>query len=419
MSKGKIHYAWWILVSCCALQLAGQGILGNCAGIFYAPVAKALGVGRGTVSLYMTIMNVAVCFMLPFSGKYLQKCKVQVVLPICMTLMCVNAALLSVYNNVYMWYVAGAIQGLLGAFILLVPSPMILSNWFHKKTGFAIGLAMAFSGFGGIVFNPIISGALAAWGWRKAYLVYAALAAVVSLPFLIFVMRNKPSEMGLEPYGYDPEEDARKNAQKEITANSKGGVTASDALKSPVFYIMLVVIGLIAFYTTYYQHMSGFATSIGWTTVFAGTLVSAVSFGNMALKFIYGAMADKVGVKTSTVIMMVISAVSFILFVTMQQSSAAMYVGAVCFGATLALCAVGAPLLTKDVFGEKDFGSIFARMSICTYLVGAVGMSGIGFVYDYFGSYTPAFILGIICVAITLVFLFMAYALKKTMKWQA
>lgn len=415
MSKGKIHYAWWILVACCAMQLAGQGIIGNCAGIFYSHVAEELGVGRGTVSLYATIMNVAVCVALPFAGKYLPKCNVRKVLPMCMGLICINAALLSVYHNVYMWYIAGAIQGLLGAFIFLVPAPLILNNWFHKKSGFAIGLAMAFSGFGGIVFNPIISAALASWGWRTAYLVYAGLAAVVSLPFLIFVIRYKPEDLGMKPYGYDPNEAAGRDAAPEL---SKGGVLAADALKSPVFYILLVIIGLIAFSTTYYQHFSGFATSIGFTTVAAGTLVSAVSFGNMGLKFLYGILADLMGVRNSMILMCVIGGIGFVMLVMCQSSMPAMYVAAVCFGSTLALCAVGAPLLTKGIFGEKEYGSIFSYMSICTYLVGAVGMSGIGFIYDAAGSYTPAFLIGGACIAVCLVLTFVAFAAKKSLKWQ-
>ena len=414
-TQPKIHYAWWILVAMCAMMLAGQGIINNCAGIFYSHVADELGVGRGTVSLYMTIGNLACCVALPFAGPYLMKCNVRKVLPGAMTLICINAALMSVYKSVWCWYIAGVIQGALGAFIFLVPAPLILSNWFYKKSGFAIGFAMAFSGLGGIIFNPLIYAALAAWGWRTAYLVYAGFAFVIAVPLLAALVRYKPEDMGLKPYGWDEAEAAKKAA--ETTAISKPGVLQKDAVKSPIFYCMMVVIGLIAFSTTYYQHVSGFATSLGWATVAAGTLVSCVSFGNMALKFIYGVLSDLMGVRNSSIVMFLIAFAGFIMMVLCQHSQAALYVAAVFYGSTMALCAVGAPLLTKGVFGEKDYGAIYGTMSIVTYLVGAVGMSGIGFMYDIYGSYDLAWIVGGIGLAVAMVFMIVCFAKKNTMKW--
>lgn len=409
-----IHYAWWILVACCFLMLGGQGIIGNCAGIFYASVANDLGVGRGDISLYMTIANVACCVALPLAGKYLPRWNIRIVLPAAMTVICVNAALMSVYNAVWMWYVAGIVQGFGMAFIFLVPAPLILSNWFKKRLGFAVGLAMAFSGLGGIVFNPLISAALASWGWQTAYLVYAGIAWIVSMPFLVFVIRFKPADMGLKAYGAEEEEADQKS--DDLTAS--GGVATKNAMFSSAWFLCLIAIGLIALFTTYYQHFSGFATSIGWATVAAGTLVSAVSFGNMAWKFIYGMLADKLGVKRSTIFMAIVAGVGFAILLTMQSNMVAMYVGAVCFGATLALCAVGAPLITKAIFGEKNYSEIFAQMSVCTYLVGAVGMSGVGFLYDATGSYDAGWIVGIVLAVIVILAILGAYAAKKKLKWE-
>ena len=218
--------------------------------------------------------------------------------------------------------------------------------------------------------------------------------------------------MGLKPYGWDEAEAAKKAA--ETTAISKPGVLQKDAVKSPIFYCMMVVIGLIAFSTTYYQHVSGFATSLGWATVAAGTLVSCVSFGNMALKFIYGVLSDLMGVRNSSIVMFLIAFAGFIMMVLCQHSQAALYVAAVFYGSTMALCAVGAPLLTKGVFGEKDYGAIYGTMSIVTYLVGAVGMSGIGFMYDIYGSYDLAWIVGGIGLAVAMVFMIVCFAKKNT-----
>ncbi len=418
MANDKIHYAWWVLVACCMMMLGGQGIINNCSGLFYAPAAEAYGVGRGDISFYRTIANLATCCALPLAGKYLPRVNVRVVCPIAMTIICISAALMPSCTDVWMWYVIGAIQGLLGAFIFLVPAPVILANWFYKRSGFAVGFAMAFSGLGGVIFNPIISAAIAAWGWQTAYLVYAACAAVVSLPFLIFVLRFKPEDMGLKPYGW--EESQEEKLVEAEAANppeaERPGVTLHDAVRTPAFWLTLLLAGLIAFSTTYYQHFSGFATSIGWDTVMAGTLVSACSLGNMVLKLIYGALADKIGAKRSTLIALLVCIMGFVIFLTMQQTIMAMYIAAVCYGATLALTAVGAPIITKAIFGLKDYSRIFSRVTIATYLIGAIGMSGIAYIYDFFGSYNPAFMLGILLGGIATVILLAIFAMAKNLK---
>lgn len=241
--QGRIHYAWWVLVACCMMMLGGQGIINNCSGIFYAPAAEAYGVGRGDISFYRTVANLATCCALPLAGKYLPRWNVRIVLPVAMGIVCISAASMPLCAEVWMWYVIGAIQGLLGAFVFLVPAPIILANWFYKRTGFAVGFAMAFSGLGGVVFNPIISYAVALWGWQTAYLVYAGLAALVTLPFLIFVMRYKPEDVGLKPYGWEE----RSSANDEDDVSEAKGVTLHDAVRSPVFWMTLLLIGLIAF----------------------------------------------------------------------------------------------------------------------------------------------------------------------------
>lgn len=415
MKKGKIHYAWWILVACSMMMLGGQGIINNCSGVFYAPAAEAFGVGRGDISFYRTVANLATCCSLPLAGKYLPRCNIRVVLPIAMGIICISGACMPLCHQLWMWYVIGAIQGLLGAFVFLVPAPVILANWFYKREGFAIGFAMAFSGIGGVVFNPLISWVIAGWGWETAYLAYAACAAVVSIPFMAIVLRFKPEDIGMLPYGYDASEASGSIDQTDEQLESQG-ITLHAALRSPVFWLALALIGIIALSTTYYQHFSGFATSIGWSTVMAGMLVSACSFGNMLLKLIYGTLCDHIGVRNATLLALIVCMVGFALFLTMQQSEAAMFVAAVCYGATLALTAVGAPIITKSIFGLKDYSRIYSRMTIATYLVGAVGMSGIAYVYDIFGSYDPAFILALVLEMISVILLLVIFALGKHLK---
>lgn len=136
----------------------------------------------------------------------------------------------------------------------------------------------------------------------------------------------------------------------------------------------------------------------------------------MLLKLIYGILCDHLGERNATVAALATCLIGFVIFLVAQDSTMAMYFAAVCYGATLALTAVGAPIITKAVFGLRDYARIYSRVGIATYLVGSVGMSGIAFFYDAFGSYDPAFMLGVAICSIAIVLLMVVFAAGKRLE---
>lgn len=87
--------------------------------------------------------------------------------------------------------------------LLYLAVPSLINAWCVKRVGFFVGLCMAFTGIGGVIFNPVGSALIASGpeGWRTGYLVFGVIILVVTLPFTLFVVRSKPADKGLEPYG--------------------------------------------------------------------------------------------------------------------------------------------------------------------------------------------------------------------------
>lgn len=180
----------------CALAL-------SCAGIYFTPVSEALGVGRGVFALYLTIMLLSTTFSLPFLGKLMESKDLRVVLSAAVILIGVPLICMSFFNQVWQFYIAGAFMGVGLAVLLILAVPTLVNRWFRKNVGFFIGLCMAFTGIGGVVFN-LVGGALIASGpdgWRMGYLVFGVIALVLALPFTLFCVRSYPSDMGLDPVG--------------------------------------------------------------------------------------------------------------------------------------------------------------------------------------------------------------------------
>ena len=70
-------------------------------------------------------------------------------------------------------------------------------------------------------------------------------------------------------------------------------------------------------------------------------------------------------------------------------------VAAALFGVLTAMVTVNVPLLVRSAFGSKDYGTLFSYVSIGTSLVGSLGISVYGFLFDRFGSYDPGLMLAL------------------------
>ncbi len=143
MRGQKIHYSWWIMLACCFIMACGLGIIYNCAGVFFKPVGDALGINRGPISLYMTLMNIIMTLLLPFAGRILTKYRIEFVVSIAFVVDFLVFGSLSLAKTVTYFYVAAVILGFCNAFILLLPVPILINNWFKKRVGFVMGVALA------------------------------------------------------------------------------------------------------------------------------------------------------------------------------------------------------------------------------------------------------------------------------------
>ena len=86
---------------------------------------------------------------------------------------------------------------------------------------------------------------------------------------------------------------------------------------------------------------------------------------------------------------------AFALFLASNGNVGMVMVAAALFGVLTAMVTVNVPLLVRSAFGSKDYGTLFSYVSIGTSLVGSLGISVYGFLFDRFGSYDPGLMLGI------------------------
>ena len=131
-------------------------------------------------------------------------------------------------------------------------------------------------------------------------------------------------------------------------------------------------------------------------------------------------MRDKLGVNGVVLVGGGMACLGFLILIISagKPSYIVFLLGAFCIGWINALTAAGSSLITLSTFGKKDFAQIFANLTVGLTVIGAFAHTIFGYIYDFFGSYQPAFIVGAcICVAFMILYL-CAIVIGKKLKWE-
>ena len=412
--KPGVHYAWVIFVGCCFMQAGGLGAVLDACGVFFVPVCTEMGFTRAELSSYLSAYFLAKIIAMFYVGSVLPKVNIRVLLSTMFILVCLAIAAMGFYREPWQWWISGLIFGFAGSFIFVIPVPILIGNWFHKRTGITMGIAMAFSGIGAAIFAPLFTWIISEVGWRNAYFIVAAILAAVVLPWTMFVFRFKPEDMGLKPYGYV--EGHTEATGSKITV-SEAGVPVLKALKSSAFWVCFVLTGMIAFFAGFNSFLPGFAESIGFSAMFGATLLTAVSLGNITDKILMGWLNDILGVQFTFVAQFIMVGIGLALFIFVREPWL-IYVAAFFFGVQNSLVSVSTPLLLRQIFGTKDFPRIFSYARIGTGVFGFFGAPVIGGLFDMTGSFNPGFAVGIVICLIGCALVPIAYSCRKKLIWE-
>lgn len=398
------HYL--VVATGCMMMMAGTGITFSSAGIFFKPVSTGLGIGIGTLAIYMTITLLTAFLVLPFAGKMIATKDARVLLSVATLMIGGGLIVFSFAKSVWYFYLAAPLLGLGFAFTGYLGIPTLLNRWFKTRVGFFMGICMAFSGIGGVIFNPIGGQLIAAYGWAFTYRVFGIIVIALMLPFTLFAIRNYPSDLGLKPYGGD--EAGAPGVPKAAII----GVSSATAMKSSPFWALVAVTALIGLGGTLYQFMPAYASSLPLgkaLPALAATLASAAMLGQAVGKLGLGVFADKsvLGAFTTSTV----SGAVGIAILWLVPSSSMLVLGAgFLFGLFYASGLVLVPLATRQVFGNRDYALIYSKVSMASALASAFAATIWGMLIQATKGYSALWPIGLALVAACL--LLVVYALK-------
>ncbi len=392
----RFHYAWVILLSCCALSGATLGTVINCKGLFFAPVCAELGCPVSAFTLYTMFYGFSAALMLLAVDRVFEKFPIRAVLTVSLAALCGATAAMGTFSRLALWYAAGIVQGLAGAFLLYVPVPMLIDHWFVRRRGPALGAAAVVSGLAGAVMNPVLSAVISAYGWRTAYFVQGGAAFLMAAPFTMFLIVKQPSDLGMKAYGAE-------ERLKEAPAAPRGNALPGADRRG--FASCLLLAGIFTFCASYAQHLANYAAVIRLSARVGAWMVSCSMLGNILGKALLGAGCERWGSRRVCLFSLGLVLCGFLLLSLGERWNACLFAGAFLSGVDHANMTVMVPMAVETAAGPGEFEHLMSRASMSTMIASALAATLISGSYDFFGSYQAVFLIGaalqLVCMYLT------------------
>lgn len=403
MERKKIYYGWFVVFGCLMITCTMVPPIMALSNKFLIQVTGELQISRSAFTLANTILQGLGIFLSPVVSARLARGNMKRIQTVSIIGFVLSYASFSLATNVIHLYISSFFTGIFFLNASLIPVSMMITNWFVKKRGLAMSIAMAGIGVGGTIFSPVITWLLGAYGWRSTYRIMALIILVLALPAALFILKKRPEDMGLLPYGSEDstiessslqDSSSRDAASKRIPQKADVVFPLSIKESRTKLFFILFIFGMLCnglINTGSLGHFPPAIEELQGPQVQA-LIISLYSMIGIFGKLVLGWLNDRFGVVASTAFGCITFALSFI-FILFGQNISMLYIMAFLFGLGDAIGTVTPPLITSAIFGAEKYGEAYGIANSFTQIGLSLGALMVAAIYDTSGSYNTAWIL--------------------------
>ena len=390
---------WWVVFATICGLLVGAGPINVFTfGVFLKPITEDLGLSRGAFSAALTFHATIAAVALPVVGWLVDRWGARrIMLPglFLYALATASYALLQA-SPLLLTFLIFALTGLVGGVQSPIPYAAVITQWFDRERGLALGIGMAGVGLGVALMPQLATLLIGAIGWRLAYVGLAVTALLVAFPPVALLLR--------EPPGFAAR--ARGSRQRAASAAAAPGVAAADALRSWVFWGLSIAffLDVIAINGTL-THIVPLLTDRGVPRQLATAALSGTGFALIFGRMLSGWCLDRFWGPYVAIAFFVIPMIGIGILAS-GAGGFAPFLGAIACGLGIGAEIDLMAFFTSRYFGLRDYAKLYGAMFGIFALGVGIGPVLSGASFDRFHSYTPAFAGFVIMLAIAcLVFL--------------
>lgn len=382
----RFFYGWAVVAISFLTLFLNYGIVFS-TGLYLKPLIQEFGLGRASVSLIVSFMMLVFGFSQPLVGRLLDKYKPRSVIATGLFILGVGLILSSRVSSIWQLYLTlGILVGLGYSGASSLSNAVLVSRWFSRKRGLALGISGSGVNAGQLVIIPVSMYLILALDWRGSLLVMGLLVLIALLPLSLLVFKNDPQEINLAPDGNG----ALHNAASNVSVSREGASFAS-ALRTRSFWFL--VLGFFACgFTAHgiFMHFPLFAMDLGVSETRAANILAVVGAVSMLGVLAAGGISDRFGSKNPLAAVYFMRGIAMLLLLR-ADSEAMLYAFVVLFGFSYVATVPLTSKLVGDIYGQSSMGAILGSIWLSHAIGQAVGPYLGGVSFDVAHSYALAF----------------------------
>ena len=397
--KNPIFFGWFIVGLMILAMTFAYGIRSSFSA-FFPHVLDAYNWDRGVTAIMFSLNIFVYGLAAPFAGTLVDRWKPRVVVVIGIFVLALSTAACYFAHQLWQYYLLFGVLAPLGT--AFCGSPVFnpaLMNWFKKRRGLAIGLGQIGGGLS-FVYIMIVEWVNTQWGWQYSFFVMGGLVITVLLPLYLIFYYVRPEDKKMKAYG---EDEVLVKAEAASVATAEPDWTLRSAFRT--YQLWLLVFADFCFWGLgnylVLAHQIKFAEDVGFSSFQAASafaLFGFVSIGGQITAFI----SDFIGREKTATIGVVLSLVGLGALMSVHDTSQLwlLYMYSICGGFGTGLFSPTVIVGSADLFHGKNIGAISAMVLTGVGFGGAIGPWLGGFIYDLRGSYTIAFFISLVAIAL-------------------
>ncbi|GAA1940903.1 MFS transporter [Microbacterium aoyamense] len=387
----RIHPAWWVAAVAFVALLAAAGFRAA-PGALMVPLHEEFGWSTSIMSLAVSVNLLLFGLTAPFAAALMDRFGMRQVVATALTLVALGAGgsvfMTASWQLLIFW---GLLIGLGTGSMALVFAATVANRWFVHRRGLVMGILTAGSATGQLIFLPPVALLAETTGWRSASLVVAA-AALLAVPLVWFVLRDQPADLGVAPYGEDPEHYTPPEPVGGGAARRALGALAF-AARTRAFWALAIAFaicgattnGLIGIHFIPSAHDHGMATTT------AAGLLAVVGIFDIVGTIASGWLTDRFDPRKLLIIYYAFRGVGLLMlpWLLAETIHPSIVLFVVIYGLDWVATVPPTAALCREIFGERGtivFGWVFAAHQIGA----AIAALAAGVIRDAFGEYTYA-----------------------------
>ncbi len=407
--RRHVYYGWWLLAGSVVAMAIGSGVSFWAFGLYVGPLEDQFGWSRAEIAGGFSVGLLVSGLAAPLVGRWIDRYGPRRVILVGAVLTAASYLLLAITDTLWHWFVFQAINAVFRQLMFFIPFQALVTRWFDRRRGIAVGILATGFSLGGFVVVPIMRLVIDAVAWDGSFIFAGIVVTAVFVPLSLLLVRDHPADVGAYVDGDDTP------PTRAAGAGMMAGVTVRDAIRTPLFWV--VALALMTFFYGMFGwmvHAVPFYESVGVSTGWAAALVSIAAGGGIFSRLAFGYLADRIrSIEVASMVLAVFLGCSMLTLLISGGSVAGLAI-------FITFWIVGSgggpmiePLLLTRSFGVAHFASLLGVVAVVETVGQILSPTIAGALFDATGSYDWALVMFASAIGVSFLLFWLASRLPR------